>query len=380
MSKHSASTNASQTNPFGLGNKPNAAIPITSAMSNTSTTAPSTFSNPFSKSFTSNSSNNAFLRPNNNQPIPLLGSTQTNQSQIIPNTGQSYGAQKTTSGFPNTNSPFGIPSNNSMIQGNSSSNPLNINKPNSNIFSNSTNNFQNSGNIYGPNPSGNTSPFGLSQSKTQLNVGANNTATSFKPIRTENAKLDPKHFVSCIAMEKKYLDQKLSKEEIRIGYYRMNQTNFNAMGNTFGNMNNQVKPTGIQFNQPNNNAFNQQGFGFGMNQQNNNGNVFGQQNIGNNVIQNPNIQINNGLFQQQQQQQQQNTFFPAAINNNTIPFMGTNNIFNNSFPAQQNFTSQPSNNFPSNIYDIIRNHPSVSAANQLGLYQTKSNVSQYLLS
>jgi hypothetical protein len=208
MYKHSASNNNTQTNPFGSANKSNAPISITSAMSNTSTAAQSASQNPFSKPLTYNS-NNAFLRPNN-QPIPLLGSTQTNQSQIISNTGQLYGGQKTTSNFMNTNTPFGSASNNSIMQSESNSNLLNLKKPNSNIFSNTTNNFQNnSPNIYSHNPSANTSPFGLSQSKTQFNAAA--TSTSFKPIKTENAKLDPRHFVSCIAMEKKYLDQKLSK-------------------------------------------------------------------------------------------------------------------------------------------------------------------------
>ena len=180
-------------------------------MSNASTTSQSASPNPFSKPFgVTNSGNNSFLRLNN-QPIQLLASTQANQSKISSNADQFYGGQKMTPNFVNSNGIFASSSNNSMMQNKNSSNPLNLKKSSSNIFSNTTGNISSgsSPNLYNSNQSAVSSPFGLTQPKTQFNISGN--CLSFKPIKTENAKLDPKHLVSCIAMEKRYLDQKLSK-------------------------------------------------------------------------------------------------------------------------------------------------------------------------
>jgi len=166
--------------------------------------------NPFSKPLLlPKSGSNSFLKPNN-QPLPLLAST-ANQSKMSSNADQFYGGQKMTPNFVNSNGIFASSSNNSMMQNKNSSNPLNLKKSSSNIFSNTTGNISSgsSPNLYNSNQSAVSSPFGLTQPKTQFNISGN--CLSFKPIKTENAKLDPKHLVSCIAMEKRYLDQKLSK-------------------------------------------------------------------------------------------------------------------------------------------------------------------------
>jgi len=136
------------------------------------------------------------------------------------------------------------------------------------------------------------------------------------------------------------------------------------MSNAFNSFN-QPKPTGISFNQPSTNAFNQQNYGLGLNQSHN-GNIFGQSNTGNGIFQN---QSNNGFFQSQ------NAFGSTPANTN--PFPGTNAFVNNSIPAYQNYGGQGNNLYP-NFSNIIRN--AISPFSHLGIKPSDSEISEYLLS